>query len=62
MYKIFGDDQQCESYLKEVYKKCLKFLPEDDRKTQKIKSMLLGMNVDIDPEALAVNRIDHGDH
>jgi hypothetical protein len=59
LYKIFGDDQQCEAYLKEVYKKCLRFLPEDDRKTQKIKSMLLGMNVDIDPEALASNRINH---
>jgi hypothetical protein len=62
LYKIFGDDSQCESYMKEVYKKCLKFLPEDDRKTQKIKSMLIGMNVAIDPQSLANNRIDHGDH
>ena len=62
LYKIFGDDSQCESYLKEVYKKCLKFLPEDDRKTQKIKSMLVGMNVAIDAEALANNRIDHSDN
>jgi hypothetical protein len=60
LYKIFGDDIQCESYLKEVYKKCLKFLPEDDRKTQKIKSMLIGMNVSIDAESLANNRIDNG--
>jgi hypothetical protein len=60
LYKIFGDDSQCEVYLKEVYKKCLKFLPEDDRKTQKIRSMLLGMNVAIDEQALANNRIDHG--
>jgi len=49
LYKIFGDDQQCETYLKEVYKKCLRFLPEEDRKTQKIRSMLLGMNVDVNP-------------
>lgn len=43
-----------------MYKKCLKFLPEDDRKTQKIRSMLLGMNVAIDEQSLANNRIDNG--
>lgn len=48
LYKVFGDDAQCEGYLKEVYKKCIKYLPEDDRKTQKVKSLLIGMNVDID--------------
>ena len=47
LYKIFGDDSQCEGYLKQVYRQCSKYLPEDDRKTQKIKSMLVGMNVNV---------------
>lgn len=47
LYKIFGDDSQCEGYLKQVYRRCLRYLPEDDRKTARIKSMLLGMNVDL---------------
>ena len=48
LYKIFGDDSQCEGYLKEVYRRCVKYLPEDDSKTQKVKSMLMGMNVNVD--------------
>ena len=48
LYKIFGDDSQCEGYLKQVYRQCARYLPEDDRKTQKIKSMLVGMNVNVD--------------
>jgi hypothetical protein len=48
LYKIFGDDNQCENYLKEVYRKCLKYLPEDDKKTTQIKSLLEGMNVNLD--------------
>lgn len=47
LYKIFGDDSQCEGYLKQVYRRCLRYLPEDDRKTSRIKSMLIGMNVDL---------------
>ena len=47
LYKIFGDDSQCEGYLKQVYRRCLKYLPEDDRKTARIKSMLVGMNVNL---------------
>ena len=48
LYKIFGDDTQCEGYLKQVYRQCIRYLDEDDRKTQKIKSMLIGMNVNVD--------------
>ena len=48
LYKIFGDDANCEGYLKEVYKRCLKYLPEDDRKTSDVKNILLGMNAQID--------------
>ena len=48
LYKIFGDDGNCEGYLKEVYKRCLKYLPEDDRKTSDVKNILLGMNAQID--------------
>lgn len=47
LYKIFGDDSQCENYLKEVYRKCLRYLPEDDKKTTQIKSLLEGMNVNL---------------
>jgi hypothetical protein len=47
LYKIFGDDSQCENYLKEVYRKCLKYLPEDDKKTSQIRSLLEGMNVNL---------------
>lgn len=47
LYKIFGDDAQCENYLKEVYRKCLRYLPEDDKKTSQIKSLLEGMNVNL---------------
>lgn len=46
--KIFGDDAQCEGYLKEVYRKCMKHLPENDKKTASVKSMLLEMNVNLD--------------
>jgi hypothetical protein len=31
--KMFEDEAQCEAYLKEVYRQCLKHLPEHDRKT-----------------------------
>lgn len=48
LYKIFGDDSQCEGYLKQVYRQCVRYLDEDDRKTQKIKSMLIGMNVNVE--------------
>ncbi|CAM6000034.1 unnamed protein product [Sphagnum balticum] len=41
----------CEAYLKEVYRRCLKYLPEHDRKTAEVKNMLLGMNVDVEGEA-----------
>jgi hypothetical protein len=54
LYKIFGDDGQCEAYLKEVYRRCLKHLPEHDRKTAQVRTLLQSMNVNIDgtPEPL----------
>jgi hypothetical protein len=52
LYKIFGDDGQCEGYLKEVYRRCKKYLPEEDRKTQKVKSMLIGMNVNLEDDGM----------
>ena len=48
LYKMFSDDGQCEAYLKEVYRRCLKYLPEDDRKTAQVKSLLQGMNVSLE--------------
>ena len=48
LYKIFGDDGQCEAYLKEVYRRCLKHLPEHDRKTAQVKSLLQSMNVNLE--------------
>ena len=48
LYKIFGDNAQCEGYLKQVYRQCVRYLPEDDRKTEKIKSVLIGMNVNLE--------------
>ena len=48
LYKIFGDDNQCEAYLKEVYRRCLKHLPEHDRKTAQVKSLLQSMNVNLE--------------
>ena len=58
LYKILGDDSQCEGYLKQVYRRCLRYLPEDDRKTVKIKSMLVGMNVDLE-EAAREQSVQH---
>ena len=48
LYKIFGDDGQCEAYLKEVYRRCLKHLPEHDRKTAQVRSLLQSMNVNLE--------------
>lgn len=48
LYKIFSDDQQCVAYLKEVYRRCLKHLPEDDRKTSQVRSLLQSMNVNLE--------------
>lgn len=58
LYKIFGDDQQCEAYLKEVYRRCLKHLPEDDRKTAQVRSLLQSMNVNIEGDLQPMARQD----
>jgi hypothetical protein len=50
LYKMFSDDAQCEAYLKEVYRRCLKYLPEDDRKTAQVRALLQGMNVSLEGE------------
>jgi hypothetical protein len=47
LYKIFGDDAQCESYLKQVYRRCLRHLPQEHKKTHEIKEILLSMNVNL---------------
>lgn len=49
LYRIFGDDPNCEAYLKEVYRKCEQFLPEDHPSTAEMRSLLHSMN--IDPQA-----------
>jgi hypothetical protein len=58
LYKIFGDDGQCEAYLKEVYRRCLKHLPEHDRKTAQVRSLLQSMNVSLEepPQPLRLGR------
>lgn len=50
LYKIFGDDSQCAAYLKQVYRKCVRYLPEEDRKTITIKSMLTSMGVGVEDD------------
>ena len=59
LYKIFGDDSQCENYLKEVYRKCLRYLPEDDKKTTQIKSLLEGMNVNLNDNSESFRKPGH---
>ena len=56
LYKIFGDDGQCEAYLKEVYRRCLKHLPEHDRKTAQVRSLLQSMNVNLEEPLEPINR------
>lgn len=56
LYKIFSDDQQCEAYLKEVYRRCLKYLPEHDRKTAQVKSLLQSLNVDLEGQIKPLGR------
>ena len=56
LYKIFGDDGQCEAYLKEVYRRCLKHLPEHDRKTAQVKSLLQSMNVNLEEPFEPMNK------
>ena len=47
LYRICNDDAQCEAYLKEVYRRCLKYLPEDHRKTAQVRSLLQELNVNV---------------
>lgn len=56
LYRIFSDDSQCEAYLKEVYRRCLKYLPEDDRKTAQIRSLLQSMNVVVENDLQPLSR------
>ena len=58
LYKIFGDDGQCEAYLKEVYRRCLKHLPEHDRKTAQVRSLLQSMNVNLEEPLEPINRVN----
>ena len=61
LYKIFGDDGQCEAYLKEVYRRCLKHLPEHDRKTAQVRSLLQSMNVNLEEPLVPLNQGREGE-
>lgn len=48
LHQLFEDEEQCTTYLKEVYRQCLKHLPEHDSETNQVRNYLQGMNANLE--------------